>query len=137
MGEHAFEFFVVEQTENALSYGDRSVVRIASGGEGVGRIGRDYVDLGHRQADFLRQALDDVIDARQIFAADGLGAIGGERDLVGEKVGNEIQDGGENQRYQHSALPAEGATGQHQQQRHDGKQKSGLEYIAHKYCLVT
>ena len=135
MSEHAFQFIVVEQSEDALGYGDGSVVRIASGGEGVGRIGRDDIDLGHRQADFLRQALDDVVDARQIFAADGLGAIGGERDLVGEKVGNEIQDGGEGQRHQHSVLAAESAPGQHEQQRHGGEQERGFEYVAHNDCL--
>src|SRR5208282_3776960 len=82
VGEHAFEFFIVEQTEDALGYGGGGVVRVASGGEGVRRVGRDEVDLGHGQADFLRQALDDVVDPREIFAADGLGAIGGEGDLV-------------------------------------------------------
>src|ERR1017187_9274460 len=112
MGEHALQFVVGEQSEDALGYGDGSVVRIASGGEGVGRVGRDEVDLGHRQADFLRQALDDVVDPRQIFTANRLGAIGGERNLVGEKVGNKIHDGGEAERHQHSALPAKSTAGQ-------------------------
>ncbi len=111
------------------------MVRIASGGEGVRRIGRDQVDLGHRQADFLRQALDDVVNARQIIAADRLGAISGERDLVGEKIGNEIHDGGEGERHQHPVLPAESAAGQHEQQRHAGEQECGFEYVAHDYCL--
>src|SRR5271157_3578362 len=118
---HAFQFVVVEQSEDTLGYGYGSVVRVASGGEGVGRIARDEVDLGHRQADFLRQALDDVVNARQIIAANGLGAISGKRNLVGEKIGNKIHDGGKDERHQHSALAAEGSPGQHEQERHGGQ----------------
>ena len=129
--DDAFEFFVVEQAENAVGNGDGRVVGIASGGEGVGRIGRDDVNLGHRQADFLRQALDDVIDARQVLTADGLGAVGGERDLVGEKVSHEIHDRGESERHQHSVLAAESAANEHQEQRESSQQERGLECISH------
>src|SRR5260370_1569689 len=83
----------------------------------------------------MRQALDDVVNARQIIATDRLSAVSGERDLVGERVGNEIQDGGEGERHQHSALAAESTTSQHQQQRHAGEQECVLEYAAHGCCL--
>src|SRR5208282_6339690 len=95
----------------------------------------DKVDLGHRQADFLCQAFDDVVNPRQIIAAYGLGAIGGERDLVGEKIGNEIHDGGKDERYQHSVLASKSAASQHEQQRHGGQQEGGFEYVAHNDCL--
>jgi hypothetical protein len=67
-----------------------------------------------------------------IVASDGLGAVGGERDLVGEKVRNEIQDGGESERYQHPVLAAECAAGQHEEQRHAGEQECGFEYVTHE-----
>ena len=63
--EHAFEFLIVEQIQNALGYGDRRMLRIAPGSEGVRRLGRNHVQLRHRQAGLLRQAFDDLVDARQ------------------------------------------------------------------------
>jgi hypothetical protein len=86
VGEHAFEFFVREQCENAVGDCDRGVRGIASGGEGVGRFGGDDVHLRHGDADFLGQAFDGSEGARQLLASDRLGAIHGQRDLVGVEV---------------------------------------------------
>ena len=59
MSQHAFEFFVIQQTKNSMSYCNGGVTGIAAGGESVGRFRRDHVDLRHRNAHFLREALDD------------------------------------------------------------------------------
>ena len=119
-----------------MGYGYGCVIWIASGGEGVWRVGGDNVNLWHRQADFLRQALDDVVDAWQIFPADGLRTIGSERDLVGEKIGNEIQDGGKSERHQHAVLASEGTAGQHEEQGHGGQQECGFDDVAHRVASV-
>src|SRR5208282_1232978 len=109
-------------------------MRIASSGKGVGRIGRDEINLRSRQANLLRQALDDVINARQIVARNGLRTIGGKRDLVGEKVRDEIQDGGEDKRHQHAVLAAQSASDEHEQHGHDGEKECGFEDVTHM-CL--
>ena len=133
VGQHAFQFFVSQQIENALGHGNRSMLRIASGGKGIGRVGWNHVHLRHGQADLLSQALDGVVGARQLLARDRLRAIHGQRDLVGEEIRNEIHDRGEGQRQQHSVLSTEGAAHEHQQQRQRGQQKRGLECVSHNF----
>ena len=50
VGEHAFQFFVIQQIENALGYGDSRVAGVAAGCKGVRRINRYDVDPWHRPA---------------------------------------------------------------------------------------
>ena len=61
VGDDALQFLAVHQLEQAPGHGDRGVLRVAAGGEGVGRVGVDDVDLGlgyaRRDGDFL----DDVV----------------------------------------------------------------------------
>ena len=70
-------------------------------------------------------------------AVDGLATVHGERDFVGEKVRNKVHDGGKGQCHQHSVLSAECAAGQHEQERHDGEQKGGLEDVAHNFGCAS
>ena len=59
----------------------------------------NHVHLRHRDADLLRQPLDDLIGPRQLFARYRLGPVHGQRDLVAEEVRSEIHDDGEDQRH--------------------------------------
>ena len=70
--EYAFEFFVIQQLKIPWVTATEAWLRIASGGEGVGRLGRDHVDLRHGNADFLRQAFDGRVSARKFLAGYGL-----------------------------------------------------------------
>ena len=117
-----------------MSHGDRSVAGIASGGERVGRLVRDHVDLRHRNADFLREALNGGVGAWEFLARDGLSAVHGERDLVGVEVGDEVHDGGEGQSEEHPVLAAEGTANEHQKQRHRGQKERGLKCVSHNFC---
>ena len=132
MRQHAFQFFVIQQVQDALGHGDRRMLRIASGGESVRRIGWNHVNLRHGQADLLRQPLDHLVYARQLLARDRLGAVGAQRNLVGKEIGDEVHHRGNAQSEQHAVLAAEGAADGHQQQRHRGEQKRGLERVSHK-----
>src|ERR1700687_831410 len=104
---------------------------MAAGGEGIRRLSWDYVDLRHRNTDFLREAFDGCVGARWLLAGHGLGPGHGQRDLVGIEVRDEVHDGGEHWRQEHSVLTAEGAANKHQQQRERGQQECGLECISH------
>ena len=64
MRQHTLKFLVIQEIKNALRHRNGCMARIASGGERIRRIGRDNVDLGHRQPDALRHPLDHVIHPR-------------------------------------------------------------------------
>jgi len=132
VGQHAFQFFVVEQPKDPMSHGYRGVLRVASRGEGVGRLGRDHIDLRHRQANLLGQPLHNLVGARQLLARHRLRLVHGQCDLVGVKIGDEVHHGGKSQRQQHPILPAKVAAKEHQQQRKRGQQEGGLECISHR-----
>ena len=131
--EDAFEFFVIQQFQNAVRHCDRRVLRVASRGEGVRRLGRDHIHLRHRNADLLRQALDRSVGARQFFARDRLRAIHRQRDLVGVEIRDEVHDGSEGQRQKHPILSAEESSNEHQEQREGGQQERGLESVSHNF----
>ena len=71
VGQHAFQFFVRQQTQNSVGHSYGGVAGIASRGEGVWRFGRDYINLRHRDADLLGQALDNLVRARELLAGTG------------------------------------------------------------------
>ena len=96
--------------------------RIASSGKCVGRIGRDYVHLRHRDADFLRQALHNPVGSRQLLTRDRLGTIRSQCDLVAEEVRREIHDDGDDERQHHAALAANHLSYEQQEQCHRGEQ---------------
>ncbi len=102
--QHAFQFLVVQQIQNALGHRNRSMLRIAAGGKSIRRIGRNHINLRHRQADLLRHALDHVVDARQLLTRHRLSAVGSQCDLVGKEIGDEVGDRGDAQRQQHAVL---------------------------------
>jgi hypothetical protein len=137
VGQHAFEFFIVEQLQNAMRDCDRGVARVASGGERVRRLRWDDVHFRHGNADFLGQAFHGCVSAREFFAGDGLGSIHGQCNFVGIKVGDEVHDGGKRQRQEHSILAAEIAAEEHQQQREGGQQERGLESVSHRFVLLV
>ena len=53
--DHAFELAIVHQLQDAGGERHRGVLRIAAGGEGVGRILGDHPQLRHRQAHALAE----------------------------------------------------------------------------------
>ena len=90
---------------------------IAAGRESIRRLGRDHVHLRHRNADFLCQALNDLICTRKFLTRDRLCAIHRKRNLVRIEIRDEVHDGGQSQRQQHAVLASENTADEHQQQR--------------------
>ena len=87
VGEHAAELVPVEDLQDALGDGDRRVLGVAPGREGVGlHVGRD-VQLGHRHAHLLAQLTDDPVVLRHLLLGDGQGPGHLDGELVGEPVG--------------------------------------------------
>jgi hypothetical protein len=64
MGEHAGDLLRREQAHEPGVDGDGGMLRIAPGGEGVGLIVVDHVDLGHRQAGALGEIAHQAIELR-------------------------------------------------------------------------
>ena len=117
VSQHAFQFLVVEQVENALRHGHRCVRRVASGGECVWGVGRNDIDLRHGNAHSLRQPLHDPVDARQVFSRHRLSAIHGQCNLVGKEIRDKVHHRRENQCDQHALLSAECTAEEQKQQR--------------------
>src|SRR6185295_10764270 len=61
MREHTFQFFIVEQIQNSMRDGNRSMLRIPSSRKGIGRIRRNHIELRHRQSNFLRQPFHNAV----------------------------------------------------------------------------
>jgi hypothetical protein len=97
------------------------VRRVASGGEGIGRIRGYDVHLRHGQARTLGQTLHRLVGTGQLLARDRASPVHGERDLVGEEVGDEIHHSGQNQRQKHALLAPESPADEHQQQSQSGQ----------------
>ena len=135
--KNALEFFIVQYLQDSLRDRDRSVARIASRGERVRGVRWNHVHLRHRNADFLREALNGLVSARKLLARDWLCAIHGKSNLVGEKIRNEVHDNGEGQCQEHSVLTAERATDEHQQQRKGGQEESSLESVSHRFVALS
>jgi len=131
--QDAFQFFIGEQVQNALSYRHGRVLRVAFGGEGIGRVVRNQVDLRYGDADLPREPFNCSVSARQLLACDRLDAIKPQRDLVRAKIRNKVHDRRERQRQQHAVLSAEETADEHQQHRKQRKQERGLECVSHRH----
>ena len=59
---HGGDFARLEIAQQARRHGDRGVLRVAAGGEGVGLLGVDDIEPGRRDAGALRQRLDHVVE---------------------------------------------------------------------------
>ncbi len=129
MGQHTFELFVVQDIQNSLSHGDCCVLRIASRSEGVRRIRWDHVDLGHGQPGLLRQSLDYVIDARELFTGHWDSPIHRQGNLVGEKIRTKIHHDGKDEGIHHAASSAQKLAYSDRQERHQCQQKRSLERV--------
>ncbi len=122
VSHHAGQLFAGQDAADAGGYGDGGVLRVASGGEGVGRIGVDFVHLGHGHIGPLSLFVDQSKQFGVILGGNLLGVSHAERNPVAEPVGPEIQDQGENHSDDNAQLTAkigsdeQQESGQHHQQ---------------------
>src|SRR5712671_6955056 len=104
--QNAFQFLVIQQSQDPLSHGNRGMIWIASRGKGIGRIRGNHIELRHGKVGLLREPLYYRVNSWQLFPGDRLRTVHCEGDLVREKVRNKIRDAGNDEPEDHSVLPA-------------------------------
>ena len=123
VGEHAFQFLVVEQIENTLGDRHGGMLGVASGSKCVGRIAGDDIDLRHRQRHARQDALHDLVDPRQLLARDRLRAIHRQRQLVGIEIAEEVHPGSDEESQDHSIAAAKVSANEDEKQGESSQQK--------------
>ena len=129
MGQHALQLIVVQEGQNAVGDGDRGVLGVAAGGEGVGRFGGNHVDLRHGNAGAARQTLYHRINARQLVARDRLRPVHAQRYLVGVEVAEEVHRRRHGKGQQCAAFAAKVLSGQNQNQRKSREENGRFEDV--------
>ena len=89
VAEHAAQFALIENLQNALRAAYGRVMLVASGGERVGAHGRRDIDAGHRLAGAGGQFAYDPVQFRRFLFRHVARAHRGDGDAVGEPVGDE------------------------------------------------
>ena len=95
VGEDAAQLVLGEQFGDPAGDGDRRVLRVAAGREGVGLVLGDHVEARHRQAGARRQFADDLVEPRRLRLLDRLRAAHFQRQFVAEEVGAEVDQQGD------------------------------------------
>ena len=127
MTDHAFELRVAEESQDPVGRGHRGVFRTASRREGVGGVGRDHVNLGHRQACPLGEPLDQTV--QPVLRPHRLGLIHRQYDSIREPVRPEVHQGGEDERDYQTLLTAECAADEQQHTAKQPQERGGLEGV--------
>ena len=128
VAEDAAQLALVEQLQDALGAADRGVLRVATGGERVGRVGGGDVEPRHRLLRLVRELADDPVHRRLLL----LGHRVGVHRLEGELVGVPVAVGVHAERDQHGddqAAAAEEAADHDDRGRHAAQQEGGLESV--------
>ncbi len=73
VAQYALQFLAVHLLQEATGHGNRRVLRVASGREGVGRRVVDDVDARHWYPGGRGHLTDDVVELRRLFGCDFLG----------------------------------------------------------------
>jgi len=107
MGEHAGDLLRREQPHEPGVDGDGGMLGIAPGGEGIGLIVVDHIDLGHGQSGALGQLADQAIKLRGARLVDLPRAIHGQHHAVGIPIGEEVHRQGEEESDDHALAPGD------------------------------
>ena len=111
VGDDALQFLAVEALEQPAGHGDGRVLRVAPGGQGVGRLLVEDVHRRHlRQAGGDRHLLDHVVELRRLLVGHAVGATRGEHDLVAGVVADDAPGDGDDAEHAEEADAAGGAS---------------------------
>ena len=130
--EHALELVVVEDPHDALGHRDRRVLRVAAGGEGIGRVGRDDVDARHRDLRTRRQPAHDRVQSGRLGLVDGLSTVHREDDLVREPIGDEVHERRHHEADDHALLAGDRSATEDEESREDAQEETGLQHVGHR-----
>ena len=120
MGQNAADFIFIEEIHDPCRCRYGCVGRISSGCKGVGHVGRNDVDFGHRQIGTLRQIGYDAVQI--VIFSDLFGLISPQYHGIAEPIGEEIHTHGDNKHNHDAAAAAENAAQSHEdtgQGRHE------------------
>ena len=130
---HATHFAGIEQAQQAGGGRHGGVLRIAAGGEGVGRVFIDEIDARHGEFGLLGQLLHGLIELGGRRCIHLAGVVHLQHHLVGEPVGEEVGDHGKAQRHDHAVLAPDGGPDDTEERGDGGHQGKCLDPVEHAF----
>jgi hypothetical protein len=134
VGHHAAQLALAEHLQDAGGGRDGGVLGVAAGGEGVGLVFVDDVNLGHRQLGPAGQLAHHVVEVGRAGFVHLLRVVHAQHHLVGEPVGEDVHRAAEDQREEHPGLPADHGADRPEEGDDSGHQDRGLEPVA-EHCV--
>ena len=129
VGHHAGQFVAGQDAADAGSDGDGGVLRVAAGGESVGRQIVNFVHFGHRHIGQMGLFRYQPIQLRVVVLGDGPRVGHTQGDAVAEPVGAEVHHQRKQQRNDDAGLPAQGAADGQQQPGQQHQQEKGFDGV--------
>jgi hypothetical protein len=129
---HAFDLVAAQRLEQAGGRGDRGVLRVAAGREGIRLRILDDVDPGLGQAGACGEVADQAVEFRRSRLVDRLGAIHPQHQLVGVPVSEQVHGAGDRERDHHALLSADQEARRQEQPRHGCQQQARPHITAHR-----
>ena len=126
---HAGQLLAGQDAADAGSDGHGGVLRVAPGGESIGRQIVNFVHFGHRHIGQVGLFRHQPIEFRVVRLGDGPRVGHTQGDAVAEPVGAEVHHQGEQQRNDDAGLPAQGAADGQQQTGQQHQQEKGLDGV--------
>ncbi len=131
MRHHPAQLTRAEYPQDARSGRHRRVLRVAAGGEGVGRVFLDEIDPRHGQPGALRKLLHHGVELGRAAGVDLLRVVHLQHHLVAEPVAEEVHAQREQQRQNHAFLSAQHGADDHEQRGDRSHQDCGFQDIEH------
>jgi hypothetical protein len=136
VGEDAAELAIGQQTADAAGHRHHCVLRVAAGGERVGRVLVDEVDAGHRNACARRELGDHLLERRIGAGRERAGAVHRQHQAIAPEVAGEVHEDGEPAEDPHGGGRHRGADGD-QDGGQDAEEGDGLELVQDEGLLVV
>ena len=130
---HATHFAGIEQAQQAGGGRHGGVLRIAAGGEGVGRVFIDEIDARHGEFGLLGQLLHGLIELGGRRCIHLAGVVHLQHHFVGKPVGEEVGDHGKAQRHDHAVPAPDGGPDDTEERGDGGHQGKCLDPVEHAF----
>lgn len=129
MGHHARQFFWGEQAQDAFGGSHGRMRGAPARGERIGRLRRNHVNLGHREACPLDEPRHRPV--QWVVGSHRLRSVHPQNDPIGEPVRSKIHREGQDERDHESGLSSENPTDHEQKTTQRAEQDCCFEGIAH------
>jgi hypothetical protein len=125
VGQHPGHLLVAEPGKEPGGRRHRRVPGVAPGGEGVGLVALDEVDLGHGQAGVDAELMDHAHQVGGALPVDLAGAVHPQHQLVRVPIGEQVHAQRQGQGDHHPALAAQQVADGEKEPGHGGEQQRG------------